>query len=204
MRPGINVLERQPRGRAASGCWRTPGSPRREIQREIPSTLRIRIREHVPAAVVDVGRRVPAQRPGRDLQGVGAVGRRRPAGGDRVLVLADLRGRWIGPAQRGCWPLSDLARGPAPAPARSRPIDAVHAGAHPGPRARRQFCPRRRSALHPGGPRTGAHRWWRLTRRPRRSGWATTTTPPNTICSRDLLAFFRSPAGRRPISSGSI
>ena len=56
IRPGINVLSvnlAAARKRLLAHPWIAEA----EIQREIPSTLRIRIREHVGAAVVDVGRK---------------------------------------------------------------------------------------------------------------------------------------------------
>ncbi len=56
VRPGINVLSvnlAAARKRLLSHPWIAEA----EIQRESPSTLRIRIREHVGAAVVDVGRK---------------------------------------------------------------------------------------------------------------------------------------------------
>ena len=56
VRPGINVLSvnlAAARKRLLAHPWIAEA----EIQREIPATLRIRIREHVGAAVVDVGRK---------------------------------------------------------------------------------------------------------------------------------------------------
>jgi cell division protein FtsQ len=56
VRPGINVLSvnlAAARKRLLAHPWIAEA----EIQREIPSTLRIRIREHVGAAIVDVGRK---------------------------------------------------------------------------------------------------------------------------------------------------
>jgi cell division protein FtsQ len=56
VRPGVNVLSvnlAAARKRLLAHPWIAEA----EIQRDIPSTLRIRIREHVAAAVVDIGRK---------------------------------------------------------------------------------------------------------------------------------------------------
>jgi len=94
-----------------------------EIQREIPSTLRIRIREHLPAAVVDLGRKFLLNRQGEifkewessdpsDLPAI--IG----------LTLADLRVADRSGAAPGA-AFFDFGAAPATQPFPSRPMDAV-------------------------------------------------------------------------------
>jgi len=121
VRPGINVLSvnlAAARKRLLAHPWIAEA----EIQREIPATLRIRIREHVGAAVVDVGRKFLLSPQGElfkewepsdpsDLPSVAG------------LAVADLRAVDRS-AAAGSLALFD-AGGPMPPPPPSRAMDAV-------------------------------------------------------------------------------
>jgi len=94
-----------------------------EIQREIPSTLRIRIREHLPAAVVDMGRKFLLNRQGEIFKEWEASD---PADLPAVagLMLADLRVADRSGAAAGL-PFFDFGTSPPAEAAPSRPMDAV-------------------------------------------------------------------------------
>ncbi len=122
IRPGINVLSvnlAAARKRLLAHPWIAEA----EIQREIPSTLRIRIREQVAVAVVDAGQRFLLNPQGElfkewessdptDLPVVSG------------LALADLRGVDRSATNDG-WTLLDSDTAASKAPAPSRPMDAV-------------------------------------------------------------------------------
>jgi cell division protein FtsQ len=94
-----------------------------EIRREVPSTLRIRIREHLPAAVVDMGRKFLLNRQGEIFKEWEASD---PADLPAVagLTLADLRVADRSGAAAG-FPFFDFGTAPPAEAAASRPMDAV-------------------------------------------------------------------------------
>jgi cell division protein FtsQ len=122
VRPGINVLNVNlvaARRRLLAHPWIAEA----EIQREIPSTLRIRIREHVGAAVVDVGRKFLLNSQGeifKEWESSDPADLPAVAG----LALADLRGVDRAAAAGGFAFFDWGAAVTAPSPA-SRPMDAV-------------------------------------------------------------------------------
>jgi len=120
VRPGINVLSvnlTAARKRLLAHPWIAAA----EIQREIPSTLRIRIREQVAAAVVDVGRKFLLNPQGelfKEWEPSDPAGLPTVAG----LAIADLRGVDRAAAAQG---LSFFDRGAAEPPPPGRAMDAV-------------------------------------------------------------------------------
>ncbi|MCK7508365.1 MAG: FtsQ-type POTRA domain-containing protein [Desulfobacterales bacterium] len=176
VRPGINVLSvnlSAARKRLLAHPWIAEA----EIQREIPSTLRIRIREHVPAAVVDVGRKFLLNTRGEIFKEWEPADPGGSAGGERARGLGPAAGR---PGRRprrraGC----RGSRTAAPPAAARQPADGCGAcRCSPGPATAAASCPPARSAIDPRGPRAG-HHGGGVRRRPSRSGWGTTTTPPS-------------------------
>jgi cell division protein FtsQ len=122
VRPGVNVLSvnlAAARKRLLAHPWIAEA----EIQREIPSTLRIRIREHVGAAVVDTGRKFLLSPQGELFKEWEASD---PADLPSVtgLALADLRPVDRAAAAESRSFLDGLGSVPPPPPA-SRAMDAV-------------------------------------------------------------------------------
>ena len=121
VRPGINVLSvnlAAARKRLLAHPWIATA----QIQREIPSTLRIRIREQVGAAVVDVGRKFLLNPEGEIFKEWEPSD---PADLPVVtgLAIADLRE--VDRSAAASWGVSNFgAAAPTPAPA-TRPMDAV-------------------------------------------------------------------------------
>jgi len=120
--PGINVLSvnlSAARKRLLAHPWIAEA----EIQREIPSTLRIRIREHLPAAVVEMGRKFLLNRQGEIFKEWEASD---PADLPAVagLMLADLRVADRSGAAAGL-PFFNFGTVPPAAAAPSRSMDAV-------------------------------------------------------------------------------
>jgi cell division protein FtsQ len=122
VRPGVNVLSvnlAAARKRLLAHPWIAEA----QVQREIPSTLRIRVREHTAAAVVDVGRKFLLNPRGElfkewdssDPNDLPVV-----AG----LAAADLRGVDRTSAAGG-WTLFDSSAAVSAPPLSSRPMDAV-------------------------------------------------------------------------------
>jgi cell division protein FtsQ len=121
VRPGINVLSvnlTAARKRLLAHPWIAEA----EVQREIPSTLRIRIREHEAAAVVDIGRRFLLNLQGELFKEWEPSD---PAGLPSVsgLALSDVKpvNRWVA---AGAMALADWGTAVA-SPHPSRPMDAV-------------------------------------------------------------------------------
>jgi cell division protein FtsQ len=121
LRPGINVLSvnlAAARKRLLAHPWVAAA----EIQRELPSTLRIRIREQAAAAVVEVGRRFLLNPEGDIFKEWESSD---PADLPLVTGLAAADLRAVDRSTAGSWAFSNLgAAAPAPAPA-TRPLDAV-------------------------------------------------------------------------------
>jgi cell division protein FtsQ len=122
VRPGINVLAvnlAAARKRLLAHPWIAEA----QIQREIPSTLRIRIREHVGAAVVDVGRKFLLNPQGEIFKEWESSD---PADLPAVtgLAFADLRAVDRSAAAGGLAFFDQDAAVTAPPPV-SRPMDAV-------------------------------------------------------------------------------
>jgi cell division protein FtsQ len=127
IREGINVLSvnlSAARNRLLAHPWIAEA----EVRRELPATLRVRIREHAPAAVVDLGTRFLLNDQGEIFKEWEASD---PAGLPVVSGLdpADLRVADRSGSARE-FPLGLLAA--APAPLRSRPMEAVSQVLHLG------------------------------------------------------------------------
>jgi cell division protein FtsQ len=123
IREGANVLGVNLTA-ARSRLLAHPWIAEAEVRREIPATLRIRIREHVPAAVVDVGAKFLLNEQGDVFKEWEASD---PAGLPvvRGLAVQDLRvADRSGAASSGA-PLAYLKPSPAPAPLLSRAMEAV-------------------------------------------------------------------------------
>jgi cell division protein FtsQ len=122
LHPAINVLSvnlTAARKRLLAHPWVAEA----EIQREIPSTLRIRIREHLPVAVVDMGRKFLLNRQGeifKEWESSDPVDLPVVAG----LTLADLRFADRSGAA-GSLPFFAFSAAPPVEAAPSRPMDAV-------------------------------------------------------------------------------
>jgi cell division protein FtsQ len=122
VQPGINVLSLN-LAAARKRLLAHPWIAEAEIQREIPAALRIRIREHVGAAVVDVGRKFLLNPQGELFKEWEASD---PADLPTVagLDLADLRAVDRSAAAGGLTFL-DAGTAAAAPPLPSRPMDAV-------------------------------------------------------------------------------
>jgi cell division protein FtsQ len=120
LRSGINVLSvnlTAARKRLLAHPWIAEA----EIQREIPSTLRLRIREHLPLAVVDVGPKFLLNRQGEIFK------KWEPADSAGLPVVTGLAPADLRAADRSAAGLALMDFGAAP-PAQqlpSRPMDAV-------------------------------------------------------------------------------
>jgi cell division protein FtsQ len=121
VRPGINVI-RVNLAAARKRLLAHPWIAEAEIQREIPSTLRIRIREQVAAAVVDVGRKFLLNSDGELFKEWGPSD---PAGLPTVagLAVADLRAVDRAAAAQGLFSSDRDPAGSPPPPGRA--MDAV-------------------------------------------------------------------------------
>jgi cell division protein FtsQ len=122
VRPGANVLSvnlAAVRKRLLAHPWIAEA----EIQREIPSTLRIRIREHLPAAVVDMGRKFLLNHQGEIFKEWEASD---PSDLPTVagLTLADLRIADRSGAAAGS-PFFEFGAAPPAEAAPTRPMEAV-------------------------------------------------------------------------------
>ena len=122
VRPGINVLSvnlSAARKRLLAHPWIAEA----EVRREIPSTLGIRIREHVPVAVVDVGKKFLLNTEGEIFK------EWEPADPGGLPVVSGLKASDLRPADRtgaASTPGRPGLRAAAPpAAAPSRPMDAV-------------------------------------------------------------------------------
>jgi cell division protein FtsQ len=122
VREGINVLSVN-LSAARRQLLAHPWIAEAEVQRDIPSGLRIRIREHAPAAVVDLGRRFLLNDQGelfKEWETSDAVDLPVVSG----FKVSDARAV-DRPGAARLLPLSALAPALPPEPARSRPLDAV-------------------------------------------------------------------------------
>jgi cell division protein FtsQ len=122
VRTGINVLSvnlSAARRRLLAHPWVAEA----EVRREIPATLSIRIREHVPAAIVEVGRKFLLNARGEIFK------EWEPADPGGLPVVSGLQVSDLRPADRsGAAPshgLPGLKAAAPPASAPSRPMDAV-------------------------------------------------------------------------------
>lgn len=122
VRQGINVLKvnlSAARKRLLAHPWIAEA----EVRREIPSTLSIRIREHVPAAVVDVGKKFLLNTRGEIFK------EWEPADPGGLPVVSGLKVSDLRPADRSdaaaTRGLPGLRASAPPASAPSRPMDAV-------------------------------------------------------------------------------
>jgi cell division protein FtsQ len=122
VREGVNVLSVN-LSAARRQLLAHPWIAEAEVQREIPSGLRIRIREHAPAAVVDLGRRFLLNDQGelfKEWEKSDPVDLPVVSG----FKVSDARAV-DRPGAARLLPLSALAPSSPPEPARSRPLDAV-------------------------------------------------------------------------------
>jgi len=122
VREGINVLSVN-LSAARRQLLAHPWIAEAEVQRDIPSGLRIRIREHAPAAVVDLGRRFLLNDQGelfKEWETSDAVDLPVVSG----FKVSDARAV-DRPGAARLLSLSALAPASPPEPARSRPLDAV-------------------------------------------------------------------------------
>jgi cell division protein FtsQ len=122
VREGVNVLSVN-LSAARRQLLAHPWIAEAEVQRDIPSGLRIRIREHAPAAVVDLGRRFLLNDQGelfKEWEQSDAVDL--PVVSGFKVSDAQAVDR---PAAARLLPLSAVAPSSPPEPARSRPLDAV-------------------------------------------------------------------------------
>jgi cell division protein FtsQ len=119
---GINVLSvnlSAARKRLLAHPWIAEA----EVRREIPSTLRIRIREHVPAAIVEVGKKFLLNTQGEIFK------EWEPADPGGLLVVSGLKVSDLRLSDRSgavsALALPGRASPATPAPAPTRPMDAV-------------------------------------------------------------------------------